>query len=358
MDRRWARLLSLLATLTILLAGCAGSSPEPVTHAPRTINAIVGWGEDTTAINAFLPETLTIRAGDTVTWTIASDEPHTVTMLGTEPLPGLAVLVPNSTAGELMVNPKLAFPTRPPNAPVESYDGTQYLNSGMMSKLPAAPDQPPNDKFSATFTKPGLYKYVCALHGLQMTALVDVKEASVDVPSQEQIDAQVKLESETLEQRIASARDIGKAPRREPGPNNSTIHYVRAGGIDIFSTDERAQAYDFMPKDVQIKAGDTVVWASPNFHTVTFVPAPPDPEPFTIRPQEAGPPMLLFNPQVWTAAKPAATYDPTKYFNSADIGPFSAGGASWSLTFDKPGEYKYVCILHKVLGMEGTIIVQ
>ena len=32
-------------------------------------------------------------------------------------------------------------------------------------------------------------------------------------------------------------------------------------------------------------------------------------------------------------------------------------GSQFSITFDKPGEYSYYCIYHKVFGMKGTITV-
>ena len=45
-------------------------------------------------------------------------------------------------------------------------------------------------------------------------------------------------------------------------------------------------------------------------------------------------------------------------FNSADLGPFSAGGSSWALTFDRTGTYEYRCAIHGDLGMKGRVIVQ
>jgi plastocyanin len=360
MSQRWTTRLVVLSTIALILAGCgAGTTPGTTPQEPRTINAVVGAGEDTTAINAFLPTTLKIRAGDTVTWTIQSDEPHTVSFLGNQPLPGIALPLPNSTKNELMFNPQIAFPSNQPGAPIEVYKGDNYINSGLMSKVPAAPNLPPNDKFSVKFDTPGFYKYICIIHGLQMQADLIVEPATeVNVPSQADIDKQVEAERVLLEDRVNSARAQGQRARQEPAANDTSVWYVKAGGVDFISTDERAQAYDFLPKEVTIKAGDTVVWASPNVHSVAFVPTPPDPLYIVPQPPVGdAPPVILMNPVAINPAKPAEVYDPTKFFNSADIGPFSPGGLSWSLTFDKPGTYRYICILHKDLGMEGTVIV-
>lgn len=74
-------------------------------------------------------------------------------------------------------------------------------------------------------------------------------------------------------------------------------------------------------------------------------------------PQRVGPPILALNPVVLNPAKPFGVFEPAQYFNSGDIGVFGAAGASWALTFDKPGTFEYFCGIHGELGMEGTITV-
>lgn len=70
----------------------------------------------------------------------------------------------------------------------------------------------------------------------------------------------------------------------------------------------------------------------------------------TPMPQKNGPPVLAINAK---AFKPTMghIYDGTGYANSG----FLRSGQSWSLTFTKPGMYKYYCLLHP--GMDGTITV-
>jgi plastocyanin len=74
---------------------------------------------------AFGPETLTVAAGTTVTWTNHDDEPHTVV----------------------------------------NGDNPRLFKSGALDT---------DDKFTFTFDKPGTYKYFCSIHP-HMTGTVVVK---------------------------------------------------------------------------------------------------------------------------------------------------------------------------------------
>ena len=77
-------------------------------------------------------------------------------------------------------------------------------------------------------------------------------------------------------------------------------------------------------------------------------------------PQANAAPKLLVNVKV-LAPSPAqpAPYAGTGYFNS---GLLVAGvpdmPQEYSLTFTKPGTYKYLCQVHDASGMNGTITVQ
>src|SRR5215468_9556740 len=56
------------------------ATPAPA-QPPRTLTALVGVGQDTTQVLAFFPAALKVRAGDTITWKIESDEVHTVSFI-------------------------------------------------------------------------------------------------------------------------------------------------------------------------------------------------------------------------------------------------------------------------------------
>ena len=122
--------------------------------------------------------------------------------------------------------------------------------------------------------------------------------------------------------------------------------------------DPRPTSMEFQAKELTINSGDTVIWTSHEFHTVTFDPVPPAPEFIVPVPQPDGPPFLTLNPEVAAPAKPNNIYDPTQYYNSGFLSPGAPGGPTWSLTFEEPGTYKYFCAVHRPLGMEGTIVVK
>jgi plastocyanin len=348
-------LLPLPIFLLLAVLALIGCNQASAAQAPRILTALIGAGQDTTSVAAFLPSALRVRAGDTVTWKIDSDEIHTITFLGGQPAPALEVPVPGGSPEEVMLAPEAAFPTRGPEAPVETYAGTTFVNSGIMSKTPAGPDAPPNDTFSLTFDKPGLYPFVCLIHPY-MRGVVAVTEATeTHVPSQAEIDAQTQAEMAGFLAQVDAANAAGATPHSETLADDSQLWYVDAGSN---VGDPSAATLEFLAENLTVNAGDSVVWTSHEFHTVTFNPAPPAPEFIMPKPQQKGPPLLIMNPQILAPAKPAQSYDPAEYYNSGLLGPGLPGGSTWSLTFDEPGTYKYFCAVHRELGMEGTIIVK
>lgn len=161
----------------------------------------------------------------------------------------------------------------------------------------------------------------------------------------------------------------------------------------------------FVPQEVRIKAGDTVVWDNPTEgaaepHTVTFVldnntmagveaplgvsnttefivnPPGSNNEPILI-PGEGGMNTLIainartFNPTVIDSQgevqfmNPDANYSMTgdeKYVNSGWFLPtgleglYPGSGNTFSVTFEKPGTYEYLCIIHP--WMTGSVLVE
>jgi hypothetical protein len=56
--------------------------------------------------------------------------------------------------------------------------------------------------------------------------------------------------------------------------------------------------------------------------------------------------------------RPSSTYDGQSFYNSGQFsGPRPPLGTAWPLTFDTPGTFPYVCIIHDGLGMVGSITV-
>lgn len=128
----------------------------------------------------------------------------------------------------------------------------------------------------------------------------------------------------------------------------------------------------FLQDRLEISVGDTVRWTNHGDtepHTVIFLGGTEPPESVLVGPQTAGPPLLVFNPEVMEAAG-GPSYDGTSFANSGwlqeDPAEFPEGTKfpdTWEMTFDQPGEYRYYCAVHggaeggELMGMVGTILV-
>jgi plastocyanin len=228
-----------------------------------------------------------------------------------------------------------------------------------MSRHIGNADSPPIEEFSATFSTPGVFKVNCMLHPWMTGWVVVHPNTDANVPSLEEIDAQIKAEEARHLADIEAAREVGNATiQSDAAQDGTTLWHVRAGGFNSVTSNEKAAAYDFMPKELTVKAGDTVIWGSAAFHTITFDDAPPPPEPELVQEVEGDWPWILINSEAWLPAKPSTIYDPSQFYNSGDRGPTGFEGISWALTFTEPGTYEYFCVYHRYLGMKGTIIVE
>ncbi|HET7040625.1 MAG TPA: plastocyanin/azurin family copper-binding protein, partial [Gemmatimonadales bacterium] len=118
--------------------------PVP-TDGPTADGATVsaGWSDRMASVNRFSPETVSIKAGQTVTWKDHSDwMPHTVSF---EP--------PFKSAVE-----KNAF------APLGTKSGGRFAGGVAHSGAIGPPAEASSDTFSLVFTRPGKYPYLCLLH--------------------------------------------------------------------------------------------------------------------------------------------------------------------------------------------------
>jgi plastocyanin len=343
--------------------GLAAAPPaRAAAQEARELTVLAGAGQDTVSINAFFPASLRVRTGDTVTWKINSDEPHTASFLSGSAPPPEPIPIPDGGPTDLMSNPMLAFPSRAPDAPVETYSGTGYRNSGFLSNGTVVP---PGETYSLTFDTPGTYEYICLIHPTTMKGEIVVEEASAaDLPEQEEIDTMAEAEIapllEQAEELRAAAASSDIMVQQQPGPNGTTIWYIPAG---VTGKDARIEIYDYFPKNLSIKEGDQVIWTSVFFHQVIFhpgLPAPPFVVPTPVEGEEL--PRLVISPEVAFPVVPAGEFDGTQLFSSGLMGTLGAppplpGGTTFALTFTKAGSYDYVCSTHQPLGMEGNITV-
>lgn len=289
------------------------------------------------SLNAYFPDPLTIRAGDTVTWSFTPGDPHTVTFnSGQPPLPSF---LPGPNPGELTIGPASA-PVGPPSSPGQPiiYDGTQQLSSGANT----GPNSP--STYSLTFTAPGVYGYVCMLHP-GMRGQITVVPAGT--PLQE-TPAQATARGEATMAYLASRMEGAAAAVQSV--TNGPVHTAVAGIADAYG----ASAMAFLPGTVTVQRGDTVVWtmADPfELHTITFTSGEAPPNFVQPRPRPGGPPQLVI-PASTALATGGSTYGGSGVVNSGLL----REGDAYALVFDAPpGTYQYQCIIHP--NMKGTITV-
>jgi len=132
---------------------------HPQTTGSHVVVTIVGDRQARYSVLRFTREPLVIAAGTTVTWTVNDPfEVHTVTFASGAALPEF--ITPQAQpAGppKILLSALALTPT-----PATSYDGTGWVNSGLLG-APGAPGNSPSS-FSLTFTKPGRYVYWCLVH--------------------------------------------------------------------------------------------------------------------------------------------------------------------------------------------------
>jgi plastocyanin len=141
-------------------------------HGKGGHTVIAGDGKRNFSLLAFYPQTLTVKAGQKVTWVLKGwDEPHTIT-IGPE-----SVLGPLD-AGFLGGPPNFyvdsvgAYPTEAPGAPVihtDTVHGNGLLGAGVLFDKPKGKP----DTWTVQFNTPGTYTYECLIHnGMDGTIIV------------------------------------------------------------------------------------------------------------------------------------------------------------------------------------------
>jgi plastocyanin len=275
---------------------------------------------------AFLPNEIWIHAGDSIMWTMAVDEIHTVSFL---------------TAGQV----------RPPFAvgcPGFSTSPATFDGSTCVTTPPLANGQ----TFTVMFPTTGNFKLVCLVHP-DMTGTVHVLDPSQSLPH-----GQSFYDQEARKERAALLLDRdGKKPKHQCVSNK-----VVTGGGEVSATAGGTQTLAIMRFDqdsVTIHVGHTVEWnnvASSTPHTITF-----GTEPTNLIPPSAN---------VTTDADGALHGVVTSTSDSVHSGFIQAatqdriglaqappGVTRFRVTFTHPGTYTYICALHDGLGMTGKVIV-
>jgi plastocyanin len=146
-------------TATLAAGTKAYDSLNPQTTGSNVVVTLVGDRQDRYSVLRFTHDPLVIAAGSTVTWTVKDPfEVHTVTFASGAELPEF--ITPQPQAGgppKILLSTVALTPTS-----TTTYDGTGWINSGLLAS-PGAPGNSPSS-FSLTFTKPGRYIYWCLVH--------------------------------------------------------------------------------------------------------------------------------------------------------------------------------------------------
>jgi plastocyanin len=303
-------------------------------------------------VDAFLPNEIWIYVGDSITFKFApKNEIHTVTFLQ----PG---------------QDRPAFSSGPPGVPVgcsavdsetvsqpsgSTYDGASDLacvNSGPMDG---------GATYTVKFTQPGNYKMVCLVH-TDMYGVVHVLQNTdssapfyaASLPyEQSDYDAQARDEARDLLTRsITPSEEDSDFSPMENVVLMTGVMSATAGGRQYMSL------VRFIPGTIRIHAGETVEWINTDPtepHTVTFGPEggnPAVPVGVTMGPDGAWEATISSpNQSVSSGFLQAAPQDKQGQPQNAP------GKTRIRITFTKPGAYHYICALHDVDGMVGTVIV-
>lgn len=305
----------LLGTLFLSPAATAGTERMA---GPATWRVHVGDQSRNGAIQGmqFLPGDIWIDVGDTVRWTAASMEPHTVTFLPLGQLP--APFDPSNPAQTTQsASHRIGTPG-------------EVRNSGVMSTIQFSELPPTITSYRLTFTGRGDFVYYCLIHGQAMKGTVHVAAAGTPYPhSQRFYDNQYRAgRASTVRHGFHLVSEI-----REKSSN----HHVYVGAVD---EKHMLMVMRFIRQTVTVHVGDTVDfdWSlnngDPVPHTVTFGTEPPAPIP-------------VGDPKHFTGGS-----------LSSGVLPTAGPGTHFRVTFEKAGTYHYICQFHDGMGMVGTVVVK
>jgi len=385
--------MALVAAQAIALAPPVAAADGPIVIAadmPSAVPAGHLWG-----FNDFFPRSLNVTQGQTIGFAIQGF--HTATLLpaGVSAWSDLRQNGIATADEDLAPNPNgtshvaIDFPAVLPtsfacggNANPCAFDGTSVVSSG------APLSGPPAGPFMVTVNAaPGSYSFLCRIHP-GMTGRINVV-ASADhatTPAR----AAAKSAKQVREDVKAGFRAEwrGSHDAKWKHRDGTTTWFVSPGAQ---SPDRRVAVLEFLPRNVNIKTGDTVVWRmseSNEPHTVTFpndlgtdqlalceaAGGAPDGQAFPVVLPPAGPQDFGCAPATGpvefefgggngvNAVTGPATVADSGFMGSRGLArsfglPKSAVLTSWKVSFAgaAPGTYTYVCQIHD--GMEATITV-
>ncbi len=300
---------------------------------------------------AFLPNELWIHSNDSIRWTLASTEIHTVTFLTPGP-PGQLGQVRLPLFGAFGV--QLGCPGS--TADGSSFDGSQCVNSGILGTFDTIVGP---RSYSVKFPKAGNFKFVCFVH-FDMSGTVHVLDPLQTLPyDQEFYNREAQTDAASL---VAEAASLTSRGIREDNDGGPAVKVTASVG-EIVTTSgagsQTASLHRFLREVIVVRVGETVEWTNldPSTpHTVTFGTEPADPRPPSgnVTPTSDGARQTVISSPTDSANSGLLTL---AFQDRPNLGQSPLGVTRFRVTFKSPGTFNYICALHDKLGMKGTVIV-
>ena len=270
-----------------------------------------------------------------------------------------------------------------------AFDGRQsYYNSGYIHY-----EGPQGNEFRVPLAEdiePGVYNYYCNLHSPSMGGTITVAEPDEEIPSQEDVARQARAEIEEVAQPLREAfAELTETSDGEAEVEGRSVPKPLAGFYE--QSIGHAIISEFIPRRIEIPAGDAVTWHFVGPHTVSFdVPEyfaqitvaddgtvefnPQAIEPVNSpgAPEEEGPPEGEEGGEGGAAPSPEEAAPPEEGVPPdeeetvvVDAGEWHGEGFissgmffshAYRLTFTQPGTYPYACLIHPQ--MVGEVVVR
>jgi len=276
---------------------------------------------------AFLPNEMWIHAGESITWTFDTAEPHTVTFLKT---------------GQVRPPDQVGCPGFSPDG-FAIFDGSACVTTPRLKE---------GQTFTVTFATANNFKLVCLIHR-NMTATVHVLALSEALPHDQTFyDKKAQQERE----RLLSAIDLGSHDQQ------AAENHVHAGAGVISATpggSENVVVMRFDQEKTFIHTGETVEWSNSDptaSHTITFGVEPADPmsPSGNVDVDSDGARHAVINAAADSVHSGFIVASAQERTGLPQLPP---GVTRFRVTFKNPGTYPYICAVHDELGMKGAVIV-
>lgn len=276
----------------------------------------------------FYANSITIDAGDTVTYSVASlagGDAHTVTFV---------------PSGQKIPSPEDPNDVNPAGG--TTVDGTKYVNSGILFG---------GQTFTLQFLKAGVYRILCLFHEPAMESTVVVQKAGTPYPhtaafyrNAGEVDEWQDLDGAASSVALFPFKPGGTTLAAGISPGLFHGPLTQSTVLRFLTTGELAD----LPAEggLTVKVGTVLTWmneSSNEPHTITFALA-----------GQHTLPNINTDPAVNVVPPPGiTTFDGTRIVNSGTI----LGGGKFMLKFTKPGSYFYGCLYHFNSRMTGIITV-